>query len=99
MTQNEGRNTWRTDNRYSPCPRTQAGEYLAFLASIGHTLIPIEQAVTDGVPWTGDTPSDTLTESADDPVGDDGPDSGSSGSDKADCSDAEITGGAEHAVA
>lgn len=58
MTQGEGRNTWRTDNRYSPCPRTQAGEYLAFLASIGHTLTPIEQAVTDSVPWTGDTPAE-----------------------------------------
>ena len=58
MTQGEGRNTWRTDNRYSPCPRTQAGEYLAFLASIGHQLAPIEQAVTDGIPWTGDTPAE-----------------------------------------
>jgi len=57
MTQGEGRNTWRTDGRYSPCPRAQAGEYLAFLASIGHTLTPIEQAVTDGVAWTGDTPA------------------------------------------
>ena len=64
MTQGEGRNTWRTDNRYSPCPRTQAGEYLAFLASIGYTLTPIEQAVADGVPWTGDTPTDTLTTAA-----------------------------------
>jgi ParB family chromosome partitioning protein len=69
MTQGEGRNTWRTDNRYSPCPRTQAGEYLAFLASIGHTLTPIEQAVADGIPWTGDTPIDTLT-SGDDPASD-----------------------------
>ncbi|MGP7999662.1 MAG: hypothetical protein ACLPKI_20430 [Streptosporangiaceae bacterium] len=49
LTQNDGRNTWRTDG-YSPCPRTQAGEYLTFLASIGHTLTPIEQAVADGVP-------------------------------------------------
>jgi ParB family transcriptional regulator, chromosome partitioning protein len=58
MTHGEGRNTWRTDNRYSPCPRAQAGEYLAFLASVGHTLTPIEQAVTDGVAWTGDTPAE-----------------------------------------
>lgn len=29
-------------------------------------LTPIEQAVADGVPWTGDTPTGTLTESADD---------------------------------
>jgi hypothetical protein len=50
MTQGEGRNTWRTDNRYSPYPRSQAGEYLAFLASIGHTLTPIEQAGADGIP-------------------------------------------------
>jgi ParB family chromosome partitioning protein len=58
MTQGEGRNTWRTDGRYSPCPRAQAGEYLAFLASIGHTLTLIEQAVADGVAWTGDTPAE-----------------------------------------
>jgi len=71
MTEGEGRNTWRTDNRYSPCPRAQAGEYLAFLASVGHTLAPIEQAVADGVPWTGDTPTDMLAGHSDDPVGDD----------------------------
>ena len=82
MTQGEGRNTWRTDNRYSPCPRTQAGQYLTFLASIGHTLTPIEQAVADGVPWTGDTPTGTLT-SGGDPVSDGGaePDSSGSGDD------------------
>ena len=57
MTQGEGRNTWRTDGRYSPCPRPQAGGYLAFLASAGYQLTPIEQAVADGVPWTGDTPA------------------------------------------
>ena len=62
MTQGEGRNTWRTDARWSPCPRAQAGQYLAFLASLGYQLTPIEQAVADGVPWTGDTPaSDALT--------------------------------------
>jgi ParB family chromosome partitioning protein len=65
MTQGEGRNTWRTDNRYSPCPRTQAGEYLGLLASVGYQLTPIEQAVADGVPWTGDTPADTLPDRGD----------------------------------
>ncbi len=78
MTQGEGRNTWRTD-RYSPCPRTQAGEYLAFLASIGHTLTPIEQAVADDIPWTGDTPVGTLADPSDDPASDDETDSASSG--------------------
>ncbi len=29
------RNTWRAD-RYSPCPRGDAGAYLAFLASLGY---------------------------------------------------------------
>ncbi len=79
MTEGEGRNTWRTDNRYSPCPRAQAGEYLSFLASVGHTLAPIEQAVADGIPWTGDTPADTLTGHNDSPVSDDEAGSGNTG--------------------
>jgi ParB family chromosome partitioning protein len=55
MTEGEGKNTWRTD-RYSPCPRRAAGTYLKFLASIGHQLAAIEQALVDDVPYTGDTP-------------------------------------------
>jgi ParB family transcriptional regulator, chromosome partitioning protein len=47
------RGTWRQD-RYSPCPRSQAGIYLAFLAALGYELSSIEQAVADGVPYTGD---------------------------------------------
>jgi ParB family chromosome partitioning protein len=50
------RSTWRAD-RYSPCPRPDAGRYLAFLASIGYQLSVIERAVADGVPYTGDTPA------------------------------------------
>ena len=57
MTEGEGRNTWRTD-RYSPCPRREAGRYLAFLASIGYQLADIERAVADSVPYPGDTPPD-----------------------------------------
>jgi ParB family chromosome partitioning protein len=57
MTEGEGKNTWRTD-RYSPCPRREAGRYLAFLASIGYRLADIEQAVADNVPYAGDTPAD-----------------------------------------
>jgi ParB family chromosome partitioning protein len=57
MTEGEGKNTWRTD-RYSPCPRREAGRYLAFLASIGYQLADIERAVTDNVPYTGDAPPD-----------------------------------------
>jgi ParB family transcriptional regulator, chromosome partitioning protein len=53
------RSTWRTD-RYSPCPRPDAGRYLAFLASIGYHLTVIEQAVADGVPYTGDTPAEPI---------------------------------------
>ena len=79
MTQGEGRNTWRTDNRYSPCPRTQAGEYLAFLASVGYQLTLIEQAVADSVPWTGDTPADTLSDHGDDPASDGEPSPEASG--------------------
>jgi ParB family chromosome partitioning protein len=59
MTEGEGTNTWRTD-RYSPCPRTEAGHYLAFLASAGYQLSSIEQAVADGTPWTGDSPAEPL---------------------------------------
>jgi ParB family chromosome partitioning protein len=55
MTEGEGKNTWRTD-RYSPCPRQEAGRYLAFLASLGYHLSDIEQAVANGTPYAGDTP-------------------------------------------
>jgi hypothetical protein len=60
MTEGEGKNTWRTD-RYSPCPRREAGHYLTFLASIGYHLSSIEQTVSDGVPYSGDeTPGESL---------------------------------------
>jgi ParB family chromosome partitioning protein len=60
MTEGEGKNTWRLD-RYSSCPRLEAGRYLAFLASVGYELSNIEQAVVDGTPYTGDTsPGDPL---------------------------------------
>ena len=49
------RNTWRLD-QYAPCPRGEAGAYLDFLASLGYQLSAIEQAVADGVPYTGDNP-------------------------------------------
>ena len=55
MTEGEGRNTWRLD-RYSPCPRNEAGRYLAFLGTIGYQLSDIERAVAGGEPYTGDTP-------------------------------------------
>ena len=57
MTEGEGKSTWRTD-RYSPCPRREAGRYLSFLASVGYQLSVIEQALADDVPYTGDTPAD-----------------------------------------
>ena len=50
-----GKNTWRPD-RYSPCPRNQAGRYLAFLASLGYQLSDIEQVVAGGASYAGDTP-------------------------------------------
>jgi len=55
MTEADGRNTWRTD-RYSPCPRRDAGIYLTFLASIGYQLSDIEQAVARGAAYAGDAP-------------------------------------------
>jgi hypothetical protein len=59
------RATWRED-RYSPCPRRAAGKYLAFLASLGYQLAPIEQAVADGVPYAGDNPAEPLTDTSPD---------------------------------
>jgi ParB family chromosome partitioning protein len=79
MTEGEGKNTWRPD-RYSPCPRPEAGNYLAFVASVGYQLSDIEQAVADGRTYTGDTPASPLPsdaaegEPADDGVNDEGTD-------------------------
>ncbi|MGO9219762.1 MAG: hypothetical protein ACLP5E_18665, partial [Streptosporangiaceae bacterium] len=65
MTEGEGRNTWRLD-RYSPCPRNEAGRYLAFLGTLGYQLSDIERAVAGGEPYTGDTaPGDCLTADSD----------------------------------
>jgi hypothetical protein len=55
MTEGEGRNTWRSDGRHSPCPRGAAGAYLAFLAGLGYRLSLIEQALVDDVPYVGET--------------------------------------------
>ena len=55
MTEGEGKNTWRTD-RYSPCPRQEAGRYFAFMASVGYQLSDIEQAVANGDAYAGDAP-------------------------------------------
>jgi ParB family transcriptional regulator, chromosome partitioning protein len=67
------RDTWRTD-RYSPCPRTQAGQWLAFTAELGHQLTPIEQAVADSVPYRGDAPAGQPDAASDgEPGGPEGP--------------------------
>jgi len=57
-----GKMTWRTDRptEFSSCSRQDAGAYFRFLASIGGELSPIEQAVADGVPYTGEQPGDSL---------------------------------------
>ncbi len=60
------RATWRTD-RYSQCPRADAGSWLSFLARCGYPLSPIEQAVADGLPYQGDTPDSDLPAAAEDP--------------------------------
>jgi ParB family chromosome partitioning protein len=60
LTAPTGKMTWRTDRptEYSSCSREDAGAYFRFLASIGHELAPIEQALADGVPYTGEQPED-----------------------------------------
>ena len=58
MDGDQGRFTWRTDRRFTQCPRDDAGAYLKFLALVGYELSPIEQAVADGVPYAGDQPAD-----------------------------------------
>jgi ParB family transcriptional regulator, chromosome partitioning protein len=85
MTEGEGRNTWRTD-RYSPCPRAEAGRYLAFLGSLGYELSGIEQAVVDGIGWTDAPPGDPLVTGAEPEV------------DQAAPADAEDTSDTEHDV-
>jgi ParB family chromosome partitioning protein len=52
------KNVWRTE-RHSNCPHEDAGIWLRFLASVGHTLSPIEQAVADGADYTGDPSGDS----------------------------------------
>jgi ParB family chromosome partitioning protein len=56
-----GRATWRTDQRFTQCDRSEASVYLRFLESIDYELSAIERAVADGVPYTGDQPQDDLT--------------------------------------
>lgn len=61
--------TWRTDRPQwdTEAIRSDARVYLSFLASVGHRLSPIEQAIVDNEPFT-------LPEEDDDPETDDGPD-------------------------
>lgn len=59
VTEGEGKNTWRQD-RYSPCPRREAGQYLAFLASVGYPLSDIEQTVVDGTAYSGPAVPDSV---------------------------------------
>jgi ParB family chromosome partitioning protein len=61
MDGDQGRFTWRTDRRFTQCPRDDAGAYFRFLTSVGYELSPIEQAVADGVPYTGDQPANDLS--------------------------------------
>ena len=56
-----GRATWRTDQRFTQCDRSEAGVYLRFLESVDYELSAIERAVADGEPYTGDLPQDDLT--------------------------------------
>ena len=56
-----GRETWRTDRPYPRCPRDDASTYFRFLHSVGYELSPIEQAVADAVPYTGDSTNEAFT--------------------------------------
>jgi ParB family transcriptional regulator, chromosome partitioning protein len=67
MTEGEGRNTWRLD-RYSPCPRNEAGRYLAFLGTLGYQLSDIERAVAENEPYAGDGPLADSLDARDEPV-------------------------------
>jgi hypothetical protein len=68
------RATWRED-RYTPGPRAHVGTYLTFLDTLGYELSPIEQAVADGTPYTGDDSAEPATtdpeylETGDTPIG------------------------------
>jgi ParB family transcriptional regulator, chromosome partitioning protein len=83
MDGDQGRFNWRTDRRYTQCPRDDAGAYLRFLTSAGYELSPIEQAVADGVPYIGDQPADDL--SADGETGTTPDDPGETGGDGDQC--------------
>ena len=61
-----GRATWRTDQRFTQCDRSEAGTYLRFLRDAGYELSPVEQAVADGVPYAGDEPQEQPSEPQDD---------------------------------
>ena len=80
MDGDQGRFTWRTDRRFTQCPRDDAGAYFQFLALVGYELSPIEQAVADGVAFgnTGDQPVGP-TEPDEPMSGQDAPDSSESG--------------------
>jgi ParB family chromosome partitioning protein len=80
MTDGEGRNTWRTD-RYSPCPREQAGGYLRFLASVGYQPSAIEQAVAGQTAYTGEDPAQDQIGTGPDQDGPEGPEGPASGPD------------------
>ena len=74
-----GRATWRTDQRFTQCNRDEAGVYLRFLAAAGYELSPVEQAVADQVPYTGDQPGDDLAATAEPDRGDAEADDGKRG--------------------
>lgn len=82
------KSVWRTD-RHSACPRADAATWLRFLASVGHALSPIEQAVVDGTDYTGDTTPqgrpvvEILTDADDTPCANSGPDAGDAPTDAA----------------
>src|SRR5579875_3922325 len=70
--ENGNEHTWR-DSRWSSCPYVEAGRYFIFLASLGYRLSVIEQAVANGVPYTGDTADSDATPSPDESTAADDP--------------------------
>jgi hypothetical protein len=60
LTSDAGKACWREtrERRFPPVSREDAGTYFALLATLGHELSTIEQAMADGDPYTGETALD-----------------------------------------
>jgi ParB family chromosome partitioning protein len=66
LTSDGGKACWRpaAERRLPPVTREDAGAYLALLAGLGYQLSTIEQAMADGIPYTGEPGLDDPAEPA-----------------------------------